>query len=216
MARAFVVQTAGLALVVLTGVGHGRLTNRWDAPDLEGPAERLARLPWVIGEWEGRPVQLDPAVARLEPSESRGEIRNYVHRATGATVLVHLACGLRNPTLVHSPDWCYTCQGYEAFGESVAHTLAYLGGEGPAEVRVATYGKVAAEVPHRLRLIWAWRGGATWHAPQSPRFVFAPYPRLYKLALVRQLGAPDESLAADPALDLLGALLPEVEKVVTP
>jgi hypothetical protein len=216
MIRALVVQTGGLALIVLTGIGHGRLTNRWDAPDLEVPAEQLARLPWVLGEWEGRPVQLDPVVARLEPSESRGEIRNYVHRASGTTVLVQLACGLRIPTLVHSPDWCYTCQGYEAFGASAVHTLSYPGGEAAAEVRVATYGKFAAEVPHHIRLIWAWRGGATWRAPESPRFVFAPYLRLYKLALVRQLGAPDESLATDPALDLLAALLPEVEKLVSP
>ena len=67
MLRGWILQMAGLAVIVLTGVDHGMLSNRWETPDFEGPAQRLAGLPLVIGDWEGRPAAVE-ALTSLTPA----------------------------------------------------------------------------------------------------------------------------------------------------
>jgi hypothetical protein len=218
MTRAMSLQAAGLALIVCAGLVHGKLTNRWETPDLEGPAARLAELPWVIGDWKGgdKPVELGPAVVQLDYSESLGEVRTYVNRVTRAALTVHLTCGLRTPTLIHSPDLCYPQAGYECIRDKERRTITPAGPLNPAEFWVATYSKATAEVPHDLRLFWTWRGGKEWRAPESPRFVFAPFPRIFKLVVLQELSPVAETQGTDPAPQFLELLLPEVEKVVGP
>jgi hypothetical protein len=215
MIRIVFVNFIGLALVIGAGLGHGKLTNRWDVPQLDDQVARLATLPLILGDWEGRLTELDPALLPNQ-AECRGETRRYVHRTTGSVVTVHLACGLRTPTIIHAPDFCYPFQGYEASQPRQHYTTRAQKGTGPAEFWTATYSKPHAERPHHLRLLWSWRGSESWRAPDSPRLSFATDPVLYKLVLVHQLIRADEPLERDPSVELLDALLPEVEKVIPP
>jgi hypothetical protein len=206
-----------LTTIVLAGIWHGVLSNRWVVPELDGPIANLARLPLALGDWEGRVADDAPAIAEIAEAgvECHGEVRRYVHRGTGNVVIMYLACGLRNPTLIHNPDLCYPFQGYKTLSEARRWKYALRQGTA-AEFRVATYSKIDAEMPHHLRVFWSWRGNGAWQAPDSPRFTFAPNPRLYKLVLVHQLLRPNEELEKDPTLEFLDMLMPEVEKVAPP
>jgi hypothetical protein len=82
----------------------------------------------------------------------------------------------------------------------------------PDEFLAATFRKGDDAAPDQLRIVWAWSAGGPWQAPEVARLVFARYPALYKLYLIRPLTSPDEPLDRDPCFDFLRALLPELQR----
>ncbi len=182
--------------LVLAGVVPGILTGRWGVGGR--PAElagRLALVPSVVGEWEGR--SLDAAPRELEATGATGLIqREFTHRGTGQRVAVSLLCGRPGPLAVHTPEVCYDGSGFKEVGSAVRTKVP--GGE----VRVRQFHKAAA-VPVTLRVIYGWSAGGSWEAPENPRLHFAGRPALAKLYVVREMGRADEPLAGDPALDFL-------------
>jgi hypothetical protein len=205
---------AALALVLACGLVGGRWAARGSKPlEVEAAVARLDRIPEVIGDWRGRPAMaLDRRV--LAMAEIAGYVsRRYEDRRSGAAVSLLVVCGRPGPIAVHTPDICYPGAGFAAVGPPAPQAI------GPAEFQVAIFGKPAAAVPTYLRVFWSWKawgGGRRWQTPGNPRLVFAPAAALYKLYVVREMASAREPMAADPGREFLRALLPELERALTP
>src|SRR6266850_214231 len=103
----------GIALLLTCGLVRGLWTDRWgSAAAPAAAAAKLEHLAWVIGEWEGRPIELEQA--QRDASRVSGCIvRRYVHRVNGDAVTIFLGCGRPGPVSVHTPDVCYAGAGYK-------------------------------------------------------------------------------------------------------
>ncbi|HXG11930.1 MAG TPA: exosortase-associated EpsI family protein [Gemmataceae bacterium] len=202
-----------LMAVLLTGLVHGYWTERW-APHEEPAraAARMADVPTVLGDWEGESLDTTP---RLRDGIAGYLYRRYVNRQNGHAVTVALFCGRSGPMAVHTPDVCYAGGGYEV-GAPVEYTLPAGSLEHPAAFRTAPFFKTSAADRSQLRIFWSWNATGQWVVPRNPRLTFARRPFLYKLYLIREMTAADEPLEADPCLEFLGLLLPELQRCLFP
>src|SRR3954465_12154686 len=86
-------------LVALSGVAQGLWTGRWaDAAEPKAALARLAALPRTVGEggWDGQEHASNPREVAL--SQVAGYVqRRYVHRQSGAGVMLLVVCGRPGP-----------------------------------------------------------------------------------------------------------------------
>lgn len=198
-----------VALLAVTGLLHGRWTDRWGiAGDVGAAAATLPAVPLVIGDWEGRDVTRDeaPAVYRAASPQI---VRRYVNRTTGAAVGLLINCGRPSGMIIeHNPKECYKQLGFEEAGEGRKVSAGPADGRG--EFYAHTFVKTTSTSTTRLRLLWAWGDGKGWSFPDRPRVAFARTPVLYKLYVTRDLLSEDEPLTDDATLSFLNAALPDV------
>jgi hypothetical protein len=200
---------AFLIMVFAGGSIHGMWTDRWKPSQaLQGALVRIERVPATFGDWTGTDNELD-----AETMASAG-IRGYVYRTyrntrTGTVISVLLVCGQGGPICVHTPDVCYSGSGYQiATGQKRVAM-----GEGK-EFWTTQISKPDAIVPEKLHFFWSWSiNGATWQAPDNPRWNLARYPAVFKLYVVRNL-PQKAALEEGPIRDFLSAFLPELEKAL--
>jgi hypothetical protein len=200
---------ATFLLIAAFGVGEGAWTNRWSW--LDGPEQasvKLVAVPTIVGDWESKDQELD--ARQIARAEIVGYLmRQYTHKATGATVQVLLVCGRPGPTSLHTPDICYAGAGYAQTGSLVAQALEGAGT--PAGFWTGRFEKPGPE-PESLRIYWAWNATGAWSASDNPRWEYARHRFLYKLYVIRPLAKADEPLADDPTPEFMRVFLPEVQK----
>jgi hypothetical protein len=205
--------TFATTAIVLTGFLHGLWSDRWhfsDKPD--AAAARLEKVPMVIGDWEGHPVEVDP---RQLGHLAGHWCRRYVNRQNQSSVTVALVCGRPGPVAIHTPDVCYGSSGYEV-ARPTKYTFTSASLVHAAEFCTARFAKPKSLDPVSLRIYWSWNAGRGWAAPDSPRLAFASYPVLYKLYFVREMASPKEAIDDDPTLGFMEQLLPELERTLFP
>jgi hypothetical protein len=199
-----------LLLLVVCGVVHGLWTDRWArGEEPAAAADRLDRLPLVLGDWEGQVLTVD---TRHLGSISGCLYRHYVNRRSGADVSVFLVCGRPGPVAIHTPDVCYGASGY-VVGSRSTYSLP-SGSLPPGQFYTAQFRKTKATEQMNLRVFWSWYAAGNWVVAENPRFAFAHHPVLYKLYLVHQTAPGSESFADDPCIDLMSQLLPEMQRTV--
>jgi len=162
-----------IALTLLSGVLHGRMSNRWgQASRLAEAGSLLLGLPAEIGDWQqvGDSHQLSgEAAAVLECSGY--VIRNYIHRDTRESVTVGLIVGPSGPMSVHTPEVCYSSREFPMIA-------------GPErQVLWRTTHKSVRLEGTALLVYYGWNDGTRWTAAEHPRFAYAGKPYLYKLQL---------------------------------
>ncbi|HZT80482.1 MAG TPA: exosortase-associated EpsI family protein [Gemmataceae bacterium] len=201
----------GIAAVLLSGVVHGLWSGRWEWTDEPGAsAARLSAVSCDLGDWQGEPLDDEGR----PPDGAAGCLcRRYTNRWTGNAVTVYLLCGRPGPVALHPPDSCYGASGYEVGSPSKFSPPAEAGTP-PAEFRVAQMRRKRAGEQTRLRIFWAWNDGQGWRVPADPRTEFAARRALFKLYLVRELADRDGPADADPSLDLMRRLLPELQRAL--
>ena len=208
---------AGLAVLVGTGVVHGLWTERWRrSTELEEAAARLAGLPDDLGRWRGKRAEHDPA--ELAGAGAVGHwSRYFTDPASGETVLVILLCGRPGQIAVHRPEHCYQSAGYE-MGEPALPVQLRPSGAQSGEARLFTglFTRSGPSGPETLRIFWTWRARAGWQAPDNPRLEFARQRALYKLYVLRTVSDPTAPLASDPCVELMGLLLPVLDRALSP
>jgi hypothetical protein len=205
-----------VGLVVLAGIAHGLWTDRWGVSgERQAAAERLARLPLTIDNWDGEEIIPDPReLARARVVGAL--VRRYVQRRTGREVSVFLVCGRPGPVSVHSPDICLTGSGYRMLGTPQRRTVPGDPPGGEAECLTAEFAKESVAAGDRQRVYWTWAAAGVWQAPDRPRLVFGRYPNLFKLYVIHRVSRTGEPPADDPYLDFLRALLPELHRCLFP
>ncbi len=199
----------GGGLLLSSGVVHGLWTDRWGASlAMKSAADRLASVPLVVGDWTGRPAEMDER--QLQVASVAGHLcRRYVERGSGTEVGVVLLCGRPGPLAVHRPEVCYAGAGFEMDGDREQWPS-------PAgKFWTARFRKAGPNL-EALRIFWAWGGGADWDADDDPRTRYAPTTPLYKLYVTRGLAKPDEPLDHEPATRFLKAFLPKLQQCLGP
>jgi hypothetical protein len=181
----------GAALTIGSGLWHGRASNRWGIPTSVAPAaEKLAGIPSEFGGWRlTRDESLDPKVVEILQCQAHVN-RVYQHQETGQTVNVALMLGPPGPISVHTPEVCYSGQGYESEGVRIAFSFAGAAADQKEEfwsVRM----KSREEEGASQQVYYAWSAGNHWSKPESPRWTFRSQPYLYKVQIAGIV--PDET-----------------------
>jgi hypothetical protein len=129
-------------------------------------------------------------------------------------VVVYLASGHMSTMKGHTPLQCYPANGYRvAVPEARVHP-APGADAAPPEFWAATFSQGEGAAPVHLRVLWAWKDGARWQAPDNLGRTFRASPFLYKCYAIRRVVTPDEPLDGDPAAELLKELLPRLDRVL--
>ena len=204
---------AALALIVGSGLVHGRWTNRWrTAPALAELVARLDSVPMVLGDWTATSRAIPPR--ELAMTGAVGYItRVYTNPTKGLAVSIMLLSGLPGNITTHTPDACYPGAGYTlGNGERFVHRYGVP--ERAAEFQTAIASRAGTD-PSTLRLYWAWHGPSGWSAPGNARWAFAAEPMLSKLYIVRETSGATIDPKADPAAQFMSLLLPELERLIS-
>jgi hypothetical protein len=202
----------GCSCVILlaSGVVHGVWTDRWsDQSDLVSAAARLQELPVTIGGWHGSDVEMEK-----DPHSALAGMmaRRYVH-AGGKAVTLFLACGRSGPVCTHTPDVCYSGNGYKV---ETPKRFQLIGdsSQQPPEFLTARFVKERNSGKIHLRIFWSWRTSQGWQVADNPRLNFAGEKVLHKMYLIRELVQPDEPLDTDPCVEFMREVLPMLERSV--
>jgi hypothetical protein len=106
-----------IALGAVSGVVHGRLTNRWGAPaDIKAAADVLAEPPQVCGEWKlARTEEIEDSTIRQLQCPGYLNAVYERERPGGSRDVVRVAVlvGPPGPIAVHTPEVCYSNADYE-------------------------------------------------------------------------------------------------------
>ncbi len=225
-----------IALTVLSGVMHGRLTNRFAPPAAtQAAAGRLKQVPERFGDWEceGSLEMSDATIEMLQCEDYLA--RRYVNQRSGETVEVSVILGPPGPIAEHTAEICISSRAYRLLGPRRKVVLAAggapLAGNGQQhasaeELWVVDFRRNSppADV---LRVYYGWSTGRQWVAPppgfvwdwktlrfRGARAVFSGRPYLYKIqAAASMLDVPDTA-ADQPGNDVVREFLEDFLPVV--
>ena len=155
--RIFPTVTA-FAGILVAGLIPGLWAGRWaSAASLEVAAGRLSNVPFVVGEWTGRDLAVDPR--EQATANANGFLRRrYANSRTGSVVTVLLLCGRPGPLSLHTPDICYAGAGFEGFGKESRYVIPESAGN---HLWVHDFQK-ALPSPLYLRVFYGWSTNGTW------------------------------------------------------
>lgn len=206
---------ASMILVMFTvasGAIHGKISGRW------GPAEILAvsgrKLNSLtttrLGDWTvvKRSSLSDEVVEMLECSGNTTRV--YRNQRTGATLNMFVIVGPHGPTVVHTPDVCYSSRDYKRPGDAVRKTIVTA--DGTRHVFWATTMTSNSDIdPHDLQVWFAWSDGEKWSASKKPRWDYLGFPRLYKIQVSSRI-SKNKDPKIEPIESFLEDFLPELSK----
>jgi hypothetical protein len=203
-----------IGATLLGTLAHGRLTNRWNGADEKRAAagEALARAPKEFGNW--RMQSESPFEARIQGIlDFAGAInRTYVNAETGQVVSLAMIIGPSGPTVSHTAELCYSSQGYKLM-EDTAVVDVEVDGKTNAFRRTLLQSKSIAS--QRLEVLYGWRYGDAWEAPQAPRLTFGGKPFLFKLQMAANYDVEDKNQdTMQVTKDFLRDFLPALDKQV--
>ena len=196
-----------LTLILLGGVAHGVLSNRWGVSEnTQALGRQLNSIPMEIGPWKC------PEEGKLDDRtiygilEATGYIsRVYVHQATSETVTVFLVFGPKGPIAVHTPEICYSARDVTQTSERQPVPADYDGKDG----QLWKLGFETNSIDKRkMNVYYGWSDGGAWQAAKSPRFWRTDY--LYKIQTSCQAVGKKE----DSTDEFLKVFLPEVRAVM--
>jgi hypothetical protein len=178
-----------LALTLASGGVAGSLSHRWREPvDMSVVAEQLKLVPEQFGDWQSQGEEpLDDSLIKM--LDCAGYIhRSYRNRVTGDTVHMAVVLGPHGPISVHTPEICYSNQGYhvetpaERWTHSSVHPLTTHHSPLTPPPAEFMFTRFAPDVPSQSRLVayHAWSDGGAWAAPKHPRIAYGGKPYLFK------------------------------------
>ena len=196
-----------LGLILLGGVAHGVLSNRWGVSEnIQALGSQLNSIPMEIGPWKcSEEGKLEDRVI-YGILEATGYIsRVYVHQATSETITVFLVFGPKGPIAVHTPEICYSARDVTQTSERQPVPADYDGKDG----QLWKLGFETNSIDKRkMNVYYGWSDGGAWQAAKSPRFWRTDY--LYKIQTSCQAVGKKE----DSTDEFLKVFLPEVRAVM--
>lgn len=204
-----------LFLIILSGLVHGRWTNRWgQTPEIRTAVERFDRIPLTVGEWTGEADRLSRKEMKQADVDGAA-IRRYRNRSTGSEVAILIVCGRPGPIYVHTPEICYGEAGYERELAPIRLSLKSEEAPEPAIFQLERYRGRSTKSSGPLSVLWSFRVGRSWCMPDRPRAEFAARSLLYKMYVVYR--SPLTGLPPDdgPQVEFVRRqLLPELDRVL--
>lgn len=202
-----------LAVSLTLGAGYlpAALARLRGGDSMAAAVEQLAQTPAEFGPWQLQAeLSLEPHL--LETLQCAGSVyRSYRNRETGDTVTLTLLVGPPGPTAVHTPEICFSSQGYHVESSAVRKKVD-LPGNASAEFWEVTFEPDQPDPagPRRLTAWHALSDGGAWSAPDYPRLVYATRPFLRKLQLA-SLAGPE---SGDPCRSFLEEFLPALRRAM--
>jgi len=204
--RWFIGIASALAIVLLGGVAHGVLSNRWGvAQNIQQLGQQVRTIPMELGPWKcNEELELDKNV--VEMLEASGYLsRVYVHQATGESVNVFLVFGPKGPIAVHTPEVCYSARAVTQTSERQSIPCDYDGTDG-------NVWKLSFETnsidKRKMSVCYGWSDGGPWQAAKSPRFWRTDF--LYKV----QTSCLSTGKKEDSTDEFFKVFMPEVRKIM--
>lgn len=212
--RTVIAIVALAVLTLLSGILHGRMTNRWGLSDsMSAAARNVEQLPANFGHWRGagdEPLS-DNVVKILECAGYM--LRTYVNEATGEQVKAAVLTGPSGTMAVHTPELCYSSRNYTLDGQRTVVEIPRADGAADSFWTVIFRGNdVNAQ---SLRVYYAWSTGDRWAAAEDPRFSLAGSPAAYKIQVAAMVPPGSEAGEGDVCRRFLEDFLPEVRKRLT-
>lgn len=180
-------------VLILAGAAvHGAVTQRWTAfvPD-PARAEKAHAVVVRYADCAGEDVPHDLPVKERSTATSR----RYASIEHGFTAATSIISGLPGAVATHTPDVCYSGNGYKCLRGPVKESIDLPGG-GKATFWVADFERNRTAGLDRQRVRWAWSTDGVWAAPDYARTEYARESELFKLYVVTEI-PPDNG--ADPA-----------------
>jgi hypothetical protein len=202
MSTRYLAFLAALVMLLASGVMYHVLAS--DSEQLDAAADRVALVPTVVGDWQGREETAEERAFEQTGAKSYW-MRSYVNQKSKASVLVILMCGRPGKMSVHTPEVCYSGAGYEMRDQPVACEI------NDAQFWSAQFTKKSGQ----LRLYWAWNSRGDWQASSAPRWQFRGEPFLYKLYVSRETNAQTAGTPqTDPTAEFLRVFVPELKQTL--
>ncbi len=201
-------------LTILSGIMHGRYSNRWGPPaEAIAAAQRFKDVPREFGNWRLKSTQelSDIASKMLQPAGSF--IGTFENLLTADVVDVTLLIGPPGNISVHTPEVCFGSKFYQQLGERQKRAVNGQGKDDDEfwwmDYKLTTLGGA------KLRVYYAWSFGDRWMALKNPRLSSAGHPYLYKIQLTNILPPGYDGSASDDAcLKFLEDFVPAVRKIM--
>ncbi len=168
-----------IGVTVVSGVLHGRMSQRWGEHERMGVAvERLKNVPAEFGPWQME-SDLELGKSAIELLSCQGYVhRGYRNRLTGDFVKVAVMVGPGAKMSIHVPEICYESSNFTLLNERELLELKEQP-DTPAFWTVAF--QMNDVTQQQLQVAYAWSFGDQWLAPRFPRWTLASAPVLYKI-----------------------------------
>jgi len=198
-----------VAVTLLSGWVHGRMTNRWGYPeDTVAAAAKLQGVPTQFGTWQLRSSE-ELSENTIKMLDCVGYfVREYVNRQTGDSVKAALLLALPEPLTLHTPEVCFSSREY-TIAQQRQRVKVHNPNRPDDEFWALTFRSNHLE-GDMLRVYYAWSTGDRWSAPEQNRFTFKQ-PYLYKIQLAGHMPLGADPETADPCWDFLQDFIPVVE-----
>jgi hypothetical protein len=206
-----------MACAVLIGSGAVR---SWQARRIEGALRRglrqsfdLTGLPNDLGQWRGESTRLDPQIARGTGAD-QVVTRRYVNQTTGVAVDAILLFGPAVQMYIHMPENCYPSAGYVQVAGPDAKRVRAGGREFP--FRALVYSKGEGARADLQEVYYSWHYNGKWSPEVGAQKHFERISGMYKVHLARRVTPGEKRDEENPCESLLQALLPEMERRMSP
>jgi hypothetical protein len=198
-----------LALTLVSGIMHGRISQRWGpSSDSVKAAEKLQAFPVAFGHWRMQSANTFDAATLTELRCIGYFSRNYQNQETGAEVNVAVLLGPPGEISVHTPEVCFSSQEFNI--ESKRQRLDFTNPDGSKE-EFWTLDFRSNDLHARLvHVAYGWSMGNHWSAPEEPRFVFSGNQYLYKIQLAISGNVQQEISGDNPCRQFLAEFVPNV------
>jgi hypothetical protein len=213
--KQFTAVAVAVLLLVVTGVVHGLMLDRWGPPErLINAAARLEQIPASMGDWSSQDLEITDRVQTIAGAQGMLS-RLYTHRPTGSSINVLIVCGRPGPVAEHPPTVCFTSAGFRLAEKERKHVVRSRDNVELGEFWLGDFSKSTDLVPENMRTFWGWSSDGRWEAADNPRLKYAPSPVLYKLYVTRPLvRTGDEVDDNDLAIQFMHLFLPELQRAL--
>jgi hypothetical protein len=193
-------------LTVVSGLVHGRLSDRWRPNKMFEAGAKLQSIPTEFGHWRLKSSEPMSESSR-KMLECTGDVtRTYMNDESGEIVQVFVIVGPWGPISVHTPDVCFSSRAFKRVEKAKRVTIADSTGT-QSDFWAETFVRNDIQAG-KIRAYWAWSGGGPWAAPDKLRSTFAGSPHLYKIQLTAYLPPVLDRQAEDPVYRFLKDFVP--------
>ena len=177
------------------------------------PLFPLKSVDETVGRWEAKESResvLDPEIARVAGS-SDSLIRTYVDKKTGVSVVVLVLYGRAGPVTAHTPEVCYTSQGYD---QLETFDLDLPGrDQGTSRFRSLVFTKKGGREGSQQEVFYAFRSEGRWSPVVEGRWkALETSPPVFKIMVQRRLADRERRNVNNPCIQFLTEMLPALER----
>ena len=207
-----------MLLVISGAIRHWR---DWHFQSLsrgsEIPLFPLNEFPKELGSWraeEGSEETLEPDIARIAGASDH-LIRTYVDAKSGESAVVMIVYGLAYRVWPHVPDVCYPANGFKSVPPLEDIDIPIPGTANKARFRMQNFVKYKAGQRDYREVYHSFRNAGEWGIDMAKNWkIFRYHPGMFKVQVQHQGSSSGQKGENDSVDQLLGLIVPEIDRRV--